>query len=860
VQLTLFRKSLLLVLLPIAFNLLFFSYLGRLVKEVDLKAERGLANQKLILKAQEVRSATQTAGLETLRFCIYQNDDSKTKQLVAIEEAIKGLSELHQLCRDDPDKVRALNELSHRAYGDYGNERLLITLVPAANRSDFFSHYNAKWKVLLGRYERDAFWRNQMFDFFTRDAPAEKDTYSFDLLRTYWKTQSLLLIALSGSFLLTVWLTAYFNRNIRMRLQNIRENIARLVGTQPLLPPLEGTDEIALLDSWVHKTATLLKQLTATKRALVSSIGEKLAEPLKQTKRVVERVRKSGSFSARALENLDAAERSLNRLIRMVNDLILDENLEQTGMPLNMAKTSIDSVLQHSLQAVSNASDQKIKIDVQRAEVFVWGDEDRLVQVVANLLGNAVKFSPEQSIILVQVNQTEDSVSISVIDHGTGIPENFQNQLFERFAQASTGPQEGKGFGLGLSIAKRIVDEHGGRIAFKSKPHQGTTVTVTLPKVKLTASENDDIQPVKDGLTEPVATYSSAPRARAGRFKPDHLSAALEWLATRTTLGQKGLILVGTPLAFQFLAVSTLSILLWHSYEQLKATAHARQMASHCAAIICSMNDMTDATVLEAMGHHATSSNRCEEDKGHIQNELAKLTMTAGSVERPLVTRLEKFANEAMAWKLEPKNNVRAISTGAADDLQGLITLTVLIDRENTALSQLCDYEKRFEANDLIALSDAKVLIQSALVGAFVANILIALSLVFFFRWSIKSRLLHIIANSKKLVMRLPLSEPITGTDEIADIDISLIQTAEILFGLEKFKEELLYTASHDLRTPLCAVQCTLALITEGLLGPVPTDLLAEVAATETQSAQLIDFVNDLLAAGKSESANRLPH
>jgi signal transduction histidine kinase len=104
-------------------------------------------------------------------------------------------------------------------------------------------------------------------------------------------------------------------------------------------------------------------------------------------------------------------------------------------------------------------------------------DYDRMLQVLTNLLSNAIKFSPSGSLVAVTVAPTADGARISVADQGRGIPAAFRERIFSRFAHQGASA----GSGLGLSICKGIVEEHGGRIGFVSEEGKGTTFHIDLP-------------------------------------------------------------------------------------------------------------------------------------------------------------------------------------------------------------------------------------------------------------------------------------------------------------------------------------------------------------------------------------------
>jgi signal transduction histidine kinase len=114
---------------------------------------------------------------------------------------------------------------------------------------------------------------------------------------------------------------------------------------------------------------------------------------------------------------------------------------------------------------------------------MVWGDSHRLLQVFANLISNAVKYSPAGETVLIGVSVYKNLYRVSVSDRGSGIPEEFRNRIFQRFAQAdSSDTREKGGTGLGLSICKAIVERHHGYIHYQSEPGSGTVFYFDLPQ------------------------------------------------------------------------------------------------------------------------------------------------------------------------------------------------------------------------------------------------------------------------------------------------------------------------------------------------------------------------------------------
>ncbi|MDR7435524.1 MAG: ATP-binding protein, partial [Armatimonadota bacterium] len=124
-----------------------------------------------------------------------------------------------------------------------------------------------------------------------------------------------------------------------------------------------------------------------------------------------------------------------------------------------------------------------LSTSLPKEPVQVRADRDRVEQVLTNLLDNAFKHTPSGGHVEVRISRTPDQVAITVSDTGVGIPPADLPHIFERFYRADRSRTRGSGgSGLGLAIAKHIVEAHGGRITAKSKPHEGTEITFTLPR------------------------------------------------------------------------------------------------------------------------------------------------------------------------------------------------------------------------------------------------------------------------------------------------------------------------------------------------------------------------------------------
>jgi PAS domain S-box-containing protein len=169
-------------------------------------------------------------------------------------------------------------------------------------------------------------------------------------------------------------------------------------------------------------------------------------------------------------------------MTRLVDDLLGVAKMQSSGLALSFAEVDITRDLANCARAVPVGRDHQLVVDIPSDLPRVVCDPDRLCYAVANLLRNAVKFSPEGGKIELQARAEKRMLEISVTDHGVGIPVEDQKRIFDRFTQAdmSTTRPFG-GFGLGLFISKSIAEAHEGRISVRSKPGKGSTFTIEIP-------------------------------------------------------------------------------------------------------------------------------------------------------------------------------------------------------------------------------------------------------------------------------------------------------------------------------------------------------------------------------------------
>jgi PAS domain S-box-containing protein len=193
---------------------------------------------------------------------------------------------------------------------------------------------------------------------------------------------------------------------------------------------------------------------------------------------------RAGTLSDRTREMVQLAQKNVNRMLELVNDMLEVEKMKAGMLKLELEEVSLADVFEESLHAVSGwAQEQKVKIEYVPTTLKVFADEGRIVQVLNNLLGNAIKFSPSGKRVLLSAHEAYDYVEVRVKDEGRGIPENQRDVIFERFQQIHLADASNHGgAGLGLAICKAILERHGGTIRVDSEEGFGSTFSFRLPK------------------------------------------------------------------------------------------------------------------------------------------------------------------------------------------------------------------------------------------------------------------------------------------------------------------------------------------------------------------------------------------
>jgi signal transduction histidine kinase len=305
-------------------------------------------------------------------------------------------------------------------------------------------------------------------------------------------------IGLTTALLLILFGALYVNRAVARPIRMTADAAARIAGGD-LSGRLreDGPGEIGQLERSFNTMAASLESTMAdleernrklfeseqVKSELVSSVSHELRTPLASVL----------GFSALMLERdlppeemaryLEVIRAEARRLAALLNDLLDLQRVEQQTLELHLQEFDLNELLATQVTLYSAQSEaHQLRLDRIGEPILVRGDRDRLAQVVGNLLSNAIKYSPGGGDVQIRAAQLGDEAWVWVQDHGLGIPAGHQDRIFTKFFRGDVGRERGiSGTGLGLVLARQIVEAHGGEVGFESEENVGSTFWFWLP-------------------------------------------------------------------------------------------------------------------------------------------------------------------------------------------------------------------------------------------------------------------------------------------------------------------------------------------------------------------------------------------
>jgi len=295
-----------------------------------------------------------------------------------------------------------------------------------------------------------------------------------------------MLLAVAIASLAALLVSLLFSRGIVAPLQQMTRASQRIAaGHYAERVEISGQDEIAQLGGQFNQMAAELEQVEAMRRRLIGDVSHELRTPLTAIKGYMEGLM-DGVLPASA-ETYQQIHTEAERLSRLVDDLQELSRVEAGAFSLNFAPISLSSLMETTAKRLLPHLQQKnITLNLVLLPELppLRVDGDRITQVLTNLVSNAIQYTPVGGVVTVSTALTGAEMCVSIADTGVGIPAENLPHIFDRFYRVdkSRSRQEGGGSGIGLTIAKALVEAHGGKIwAESAGVGQGSVFSFTLP-------------------------------------------------------------------------------------------------------------------------------------------------------------------------------------------------------------------------------------------------------------------------------------------------------------------------------------------------------------------------------------------
>lgn len=230
------------------------------------------------------------------------------------------------------------------------------------------------------------------------------------------------------------------------------------------------------------------------KSELVSTVSHELRTPLSSVLGFTEMLLAKQLAPDKQKRYLETIFKEAKRLTNLINDFLDVQRIESGKQEYKMEKLLLSKVIMQVIETFNHDKNHPIYFEDQAVHTKVWADEDRVIQLLTNLISNAVKFSPDGGIVAIKIANDKGTVVVSIKDEGIGIPESELPNMFTKFKRIdNSASKKIGGTGLGLAISRGIVEAHNGDIWIESEEEVGTTVSFSIPLTDL-----NDVEPLTD--------------------------------------------------------------------------------------------------------------------------------------------------------------------------------------------------------------------------------------------------------------------------------------------------------------------------------------------------------------------------
>ncbi len=289
--------------------------------------------------------------------------------------------------------------------------------------------------------------------------------------------------------LMTIAIAIYVKRSLEplQRISKLTENISMDDLGEAKLQLENSPSEVKELTETFSQMLTRLGETWEHQRQLVSNVSHELRTPLTIVSGYLQStLRRGDNLTSAQREALQIAHSEADRTIQLMQDLLDLARADSGRMHFNEDKINLSDLTEEVVAMARQYSQREINLESEDYPIHIKADNNRLKQVLLNLIDNAVKYSAFDTSVMVKIYRYEERAVIQVCDSGIGIPLSQQARIFERFFRADEARSRNSagGTGLGLSIVKTLVEGMGGAISVRSQLNKGSIFTVTFPAIE----------------------------------------------------------------------------------------------------------------------------------------------------------------------------------------------------------------------------------------------------------------------------------------------------------------------------------------------------------------------------------------
>lgn len=856
-KLTLLHQGLFVVAIPLIFEVGVFSYLINAQNNLELEAQKINQNKKINDKVNLVFGDVAHI-VDSVRA---KGHKSSTISFVP-KEAVRCIADIRQqfkelkvLTQDEPEMLASVESGEEEVNRAISSVTSIRTRLVTANSDEFPKivreatlgvEIHIQKAIEMGVFE----W-------------AGKNKIAQEMFRKeIWEQIRFVLKgALAFSLVLGVSFSIWLSKQLVQRLSLLNKNALLMANDKPLLPVQGGSDEIAELERNFHQAAERLQEAKRTRQEVTAMITHDLRTPLQTVLSFLEMSGQGifGALNASGQRLMNVALNAANHMSSLIENVLQLEKLRSGAVKLNKETIDVGAFLSNCIDSVKLIADEKgisINLDTSGLQTqTLIADPFWLEQVIVNVLSNAIKFSPNDSSVSVVASTDLQSFVFRISDHGPGIPPEELKLIFDRFHRMQSTAST-PGTGLGLPIAKEMIELHGGKIRVESTVGKGAMFEIMLPcggnaseysskAIELPQNSLEQTSLAQTSLAQTSTkqtSYESAPKEEIGHSSPRR--------KFRLTLLHKTLILLCIPLCLE------IGLFGWLLSMQNKVEQDAERIEHNSQ-----VNDTVNI-ILRDMVHIAIGLRKRQRKEEQDQVPASKFRVWFSDIQVRL-KRLETLVeNEDLVNRVKSAEYTIAalehFSVNRREDFSP--DKDKYRDEVSTKLFESMSYINKRSSSAKYDLSSNELQyraeIRRVLYFALCLSILVACRGAMWFSRNIVIRLKRLGDNAKRLVSGQPLLAPVEGADEVAELDATFHSAAAQIEAAKRMRQEATAMITHDLKTPLQSVRSFLEMLANGKFGEVNERGVKLLSASQRSSQHMLDLINSVLELEKLRSGH----